>query len=321
MSDVLFIKTSSLGDVIHHMPALTEAKRYRPDTRFGWVVEEPFAPLVALHPAVDEVISVAWRRWRRTLHRAATWHEIAHSLQHVRARRYDQIIDTQGLFRSALIARSARGTRHGYDMNSIREPAAALFYDVQYRVARDQHAIARNRALTGLALGYTPNGAIEFGLNRAKLTGISHKPYAVLLHATARREKEWPQERWVEVGRALAVRELDVVLPWGTESERIRSERIAAQIAGALVPERRPLDETTRMIAGAALVVGVDTGLLHLAAALTVPLVAIFVGSEPGLTGPMGPGPIAIVGGNGAAPQAAEITAAAELMMSEATRN
>jgi heptosyltransferase-1 len=317
MSDVLFIKTSSLGDVIHHMPALTEAKRYRPDTRFRWVVEEPFAPLVALHPAVDEVIPVAWRRWRRSLHRAATWHEIAHSLRHIRVRRYDQIIDTQGLFRSALIARSARGKRHGYDMNSIREPAAALFYDVHYRVARDQHAIARNRALTGLALGYKPNGAIDFGLDRAKLTGISHKPYAVLLHATARREKEWPQERWVEVGRALAARGLDVVLPWGTESERIRGERIAAQIAGALVPERRPLDETTRMIAGAALVVGVDTGLLHLAAALTVRLVAIFVGSEPGLTGPMGPGPIAIVGGNGAAPQAAVVIAAAENLMTD----
>jgi heptosyltransferase-1 len=317
MSDVLFIKTSSLGDVIHHMPALTEAKRYRPDTRFRWVVEEPFAPLVALHPAVDEVIPVAWRRWRRTLHRAATWYEIAHSWRHVRACRYDQIIDTQGLFRSALIARSARGKRHGYDLNSIREPAAALFYDVHYRVARDQHAIARNRALTGLALGYKPNGAIDFGLDRAKLAGISHKSYAVLLHATARREKEWPQERWVEVGRALAARGLDVVLPWGTDSERMRSERIAAQIPGARVPERRPLDETTRMIAGAALAVGVDTGLLHLAAALTVRLVAIFVGSEPGLTGPMGPGPIAIVGGNGAAPQAAVVIAAAENLMTD----
>jgi heptosyltransferase-1 len=317
MPDVLFIKTSSLGDVIHHMPALTEAKRYRPDTRFGWVVEEPFAPLVALHPAIDEVIPVAWRRWRRSLHRAVTWHEIAHSLRHIRAREYHQIIDTQGLFRSGLIARSARGKRHGYDMNSIREPAAALFYDAHYRVGRNQHAIARNRALTGLALGYTPNGAIDFGLDRAKLTGISHKPYAVLLHATARREKEWPQERWVEVGRALAARGLDLVLPWGTESERIRGERIAAQIPGALVPERRPLDETTRMIGGAALVVGVDTGLLHLAAALTVPLVAIFVGGEPGLTGPMGPGPIAIVGGNGAAPQAAVVIAAAENLMTD----
>src|ERR1700686_3574793 len=110
MSEVLFIKTSSLGDVIHHMPALTEAKRYRPDTRFGWVVEEPFAPLVALNPAGGEGNSLcpggAGGRGRRSFHRAATWHEIAHSLRHVRARRYDQIIDTQGLFRSALIARS-----------------------------------------------------------------------------------------------------------------------------------------------------------------------------------------------------------------------
>ena len=312
MSDVLFIKTSSLGDVVHHLPALTEAKRRRPDTRFGWVVEEPFAPLVALHPAVDEIIPVAWRRWRRALHRAATWHEIAHSLQHIHARRYEQIIDTQGLLRSALIARFARGKRHGYDMRSIREPVAALCYDVRHQVARTRHAIARNRALTGLALGYEPNGAIDFGLERAKLAAMSSKPYAVLLHATARREKEWPQERWIEVGRAMAARGLDVVLPWGTEGERIRSERIATQIPNAVVPDRRPLDETARMIAGAALVVGVDTGLLHLAAALTVPLVAIFVGSEPGLTGPAGVGPIAIVGGNGAAPRAAQVAAAAE---------
>jgi heptosyltransferase I len=315
MSDVLFIKTSSLGDVIHHMPALTEAKRHRPDARFAWVVEEPFAPLVGLHPAVDEIIPVAWRRWRRTLQRAATWREISRGLQHMRARRYDEIIDTQGLLRSALIAKLARGNRHGYDVSSIREPAAALFYDVRHRVAWEQHAIARNRMLTGLALGYRPDGTIDFGLERAKLTGPSRKPYAVLLHATARREKEFPEDRWIDVGRALAARGLDLTLPWGTDGERVRGERMAAQIPDARVPERRPLDETARIIAGAAIVVGVDTGLLHLAAALKVPLVAIFVASEPGLTGPMGVGPIAIVGGNGASPQAVEVATAAERLM------
>src|SRR5271166_1105744 len=112
MSEILFIKTSSLGDVIHHMPALTEAKRQRPDAHFSWVVEEAFAPLVRLHPAVGEVIPVAWRRWRKSLYAPATLGAIVRSLRDIRARHYDEIVDSQGLLRSALIARVAHGRRH-----------------------------------------------------------------------------------------------------------------------------------------------------------------------------------------------------------------
>jgi heptosyltransferase I len=310
MPDVLFIKTSSLGDVIHHMPAVTEASRQRPDARFTWVVEEPFAPLVALHPAIAEVIPVASRRWRRALAQPTTWREIGNCIKRLRMRDYQEVIDTQGLLRSAVIARLARGQRHGYDVSSIREPAAALFYDVHHHVARGLHAIARNRALTGLALGYAPNGAIDFGLEPSKLKQPTRKPYAVLLHATARREKEWPEQCWIAVGRAIAARGLELALPWGTDEERLRSERLAAQVANAQVPARRPLDGAARMIAGASLVVGVDTGLVHLAAALGVPLVAIFVSSEPGLTGPVGPGPIAVIDGKGKAPEHDEVIAA-----------
>ena len=302
MANVLFIKTSSLGDVIHHMPALAEARRRRPDARFAWVVEEAFAPLVRLHRAVDEVVPVASRRWRHALLRGATWREVRAFTHAVRARVYDDVIDTQGLLRTAVISRLARGRRHGYDSASIREPLAARFYDVRHRVARDLHAIERNRALTGLALGYAPEGAIDFGLDRVALAGAPGAPYAILLHATARAPKQWPEERWVALGRALAARGLDLLLPWGTEPERERSERIARQVPGARVAERRPLDALARRVAGAQFVIGVDTGLLHLAAALGVPLVGIFVGSEPGLTGPRGGGPIAIVGGKGAMP-------------------
>ncbi len=127
MSDILFIKTSSLGDVIHHMPALTEARKALPQARFAWLVEEAFAPLVRLHPAVDEVIPVAWRRWRKSLYAPATLVEIAGSLRAIRASRYDDIVDSQGLLRSAVIARIAHGRRHGYDMRSIREPLASPF--------------------------------------------------------------------------------------------------------------------------------------------------------------------------------------------------
>src|SRR5674476_692157 len=270
MASILFIKTSSLGDVIHHMPALTEARKARPDARFTWLVEEAFAPLVRLHSAVAEVIPVAWRRWRKSLYAPATLSEIAGNLRAIRAPRYDEIVDSQGLLRTAVIARLARGRRHGYDTASISEPLAALFYDVRHSVSRGLHAVERNRILSGLALGYAPQGAPDFGLDRARLASPGPR-YGVLLHATARPGKQWPEAHWIALGHALAGQGIDLVLPWGTDAERARSERIASALPRARVPERAPLDAVARLIAGAQFVVGVDTGLLHLAAALGVP--------------------------------------------------
>lgn len=310
MAGILFIKTSSLGDVIHHMPAVTEARRHLPDSRFSWVVEEDFAPLLSLLDGV-EIIPVASRRWRRALSSAATWREARAFARAVRATRYDAVIDTQGLFRSALIAKLARGVRHGHDAASIKERAAGPFYDVRHRVDRSLHAVARNRLLTGLALGYTPQGDADYGLDRAKLADARGN-YALLLHATARPEKEWPVENWVALGNALAKRGIELVIPWGSEAERARSEEIASRIPGARVPERRPLDQVARLIAGGRFVVGVDTGLVHLAAALSVPLVAVFTGTPPGLYGPVGQGPIAIVGDESGGASVAAVLAAVD---------
>lgn len=301
MADILFIKTSSLGDVIHHMPALTEARARRPDARFAWLVEEAFAPLVRLHPAVDTVVTVAWRRWRKSMGSPATLREIGASLTAIRGARHDEIVDSQGLLRSALIARVAQGRRHGYGFASIREPLASLFYDVRHTVSRDLHAVDRNRVLTGMALGYTPQGAPDFGLDRARFRGAGPR-YAVLLHATARPEKEWPEADWIALGTALADDGYDLVLPWGSNVERARAERMAAVLPRARVPQRQPLDSVARLMAGAELVIGVDTGLMHLAAALGVPLVAIFTGSKPELTKPVGSGPMAVLGAHGAPP-------------------
>lgn len=299
MVDVLFIKTSSLGDVVHNMPAVTDARRHLPSARLVWVVEEAFAPLARLHPGVDEVIPVAWRRWRRALARLETWRELRGFAARLRARRYDVVVDTQGLVRTAVITRLARGPRHGYDRKSVREALASASYDVRHAVGRELHAVTRNRLLTGAALGYAPEGPIDYGLDRAALAPAVETPYAVLLHATARPEKEWPEDNWIALGHALFARGFEIVLPWGTPAEEVRARRLAAALPGARVPERRPLDEVARLIAGAGLVAGVDTGLLHLAAALGVPLVSIFVGSEPSLTGPTGTGPIETLGGDG----------------------
>ncbi len=301
MADILFIKTSSLGDVIHHMPALTEARKHRPGDRFAWLVEETFAPLVRLHPAVDEVVPVAWRRWRKSLYAPATLREIAGNLRSIGSKVYDEVVDSQGLLRTAIMSRFAQGQRHGYDSRSIKESLASAFYDIRHRVSRDLHAVDRNRILTGRALGYEPQGAPDFGLDRARLTAPGPRT-AIFLHATARVEKQWAEANWIALGNALGRDGLELVLPWGSEQERIRSERLASALPNARVPERQPLDSVARLIAGAEFVVGVDTGLLHLAAALGVPLVAIFAGSDPSLTKPVGSGPLAVLGAQGLPP-------------------
>lgn len=329
MGEILFIKTSSLGDVIHHMPAITDARRHRPDSRLTWVVEEAYAPLARFHPAVDAVIPVASRRWRGRLHEPATWREIIAFRRGLRERSYETAIDTQGLLRTALIAWGVRGTRHGYDRASIREPMACVFYDVRHRVERNGHAIARNRTLCGLALGYDPQSPIDFGLDRAAIARSAGKPgspgrpardYAVLLHATARPGKQWTDAHWITVARGVSERGLEVVLPWGEVAERARSETIAAALSRGVdhVPVRRPLNEVAALIAGASLVVGVDTGLVHVAAALGVPLVAIFIDTEPALYGPMGAGPIETVGGKGAAPGPADVLRALDRVIGRA---
>ena len=310
MHGILFIKTSSLGDVVHHMPAVTDARRQWPDARLTWVVEEAFAPLAQLHPAIDEVIAVSTRRWRSRLLRPATWNEISAFKTRLRSVNAKKVIDTQGLIRSALIAKAANGERHGYDASSIREPLASRFYDVTHTVARDQHAVARNRLLTGLSLGYSPDATIDYGLVKPATDG--GVPYAVLLHGTSRAAKEWREVDWIGTGKWLRGQGLDVVLPWGSEAERLRCVRLAAAIPGSRILERQSLDVTAKVIANAALVIGLDTGLLHLAAAYSVPLIAVFLATDPGLTGPVGNGAITVVGGKGAYPSFERVIEAAQ---------
>jgi heptosyltransferase-1 len=296
MGDILFVKTSSLGDVIHHMPAVTDARRAWPHARLVWMVEEAYVPLVRLHPGVDEALPVATRRWRGAALDRRTWREIGELVRLLRARRFAAVVDAQGLLRSAALARLARGPRHGYDRGSIREPLASLFYDVRHAVSRSLHAVERNRRLAALALGYAPEGPLDYGLSSVRMAATS-TPCAVLLHGSARPEKEWPETHWATVATMLHRRGLVPVLPWGTAAERARSERLAARVPDARVPDRQPLDGVARLIAGAALAVGLDTGLTHLAAALGVPLVAIFTASDPQLTGPVSSAPLAVVGG------------------------
>jgi heptosyltransferase-1 len=312
MTEILFIKTSSMGDVLHHMPAVTEARHRFPDARITWVVDELYAPLVRLHPGVNEIIPIAVRRWRRNLLRPPTWREFRAAIRKLRSRRFDVVVDTQGLLRTALMAKLVYGESHGYDAASIREPFASRFYDVTHKVGWDLHVIARNRALTGRALGYEPAGAPDYGFDRNQFRNGSAAPYAIVFHATAKKIKEWPEERWLEIGKALSAHGLEVVLPWGTAEERARSERLAAAISGARVPERKPILEVGKLIAGAKLVVGVDTGFLHMAAALGAPTVAVFTIVKSHTAIPIGLGKVEMVGADSGVPGVDDVLAAVE---------
>jgi heptosyltransferase-1 len=316
MARILFVKTSSLGDVVHNCPAVSDAARRFPEAAIDWAVEEAFADVVRLHPAVARVIPVAIRRWRAALARPATWSELAAFRRLLRAERYDCVIDTQGLVKSALIARLARGRRHGFDAASAREPVAARLYDQVHAVAPALHAVERNRRLAAAALGYAVDGACDYGLAAPGDAPLAPPgPYAMLLTMTSRADKLWPDGHWRALGRSLAAQGVLSVLPWGSAEERDRCEAIAAAIPGAIVPARMELGALARVIARARCAVGVDTGLAHLAAALGVPALGIYCGSDPALTGLCaGPGARSI-GGPGAAPGPDEAIAALEALL------
>ncbi|MFN0306248.1 MAG: lipopolysaccharide heptosyltransferase I [Burkholderiales bacterium] len=319
MLRILLVKTSSLGDVVHNFPAVTDIRRQLPNARIEWVVEEAYAPLVALHPAVDEVIPIAIRRWRRAMTQRSTWREFADLRQRLGNRPYDRVIDTQGLVKSAWIARLAKGEHIGLSQQTAREPMAARFYETTFHVPENRHAVERNRMMIALALNLKIHTAIDYGLSdvRGRSDAGSSRPYAVLLHGTARAEKEWPEGTWQELGRYIEGRGLQVVLPWGSEREEARSKRLAESMTSATVPPRLSIDDVARTLAAARLVVGVDTGLLHLGAALGVPTVAIFRGSDPALTGPVGTGRIVICGSKGHAPSLEEVIGAVGKMLDQ----
>jgi heptosyltransferase-1 len=299
---ILFVKTSSLGDVVHNCPAVSDAARKLPAAEIDWVVEEPFAAIAAMHASVRRVIPVRLRRWRGQWWRSATWREIGEFRAAVSAERYDAVIDTQSLIKSALVAACALGERHGMDSSSAREPLAARFYQHRHAVPRGLHAVERNRRLTAAALGYRLDLVLDYGL--APITGEAPDAYAVFLTMTSRADKLWPEERWIEAGRALGTR---VVLPWGSDAERLRAARIAAALPQAEVAPRMTLEQLARLFVRAQAVIGVDTGLTHLAAALGARTVGIYCGSDPALTGIYGAPRAANVGALGAVPSAAEV--------------
>ncbi len=287
MLKLLIVKTSSLGDVIHNLPIIHDILNHHPDVEIDWVVEASFADIPKLHPAINQVIPVAIRRWRKAIFAKQTWLEIKAAKQQLSHKTYDIVLDTQGLLKSGLLTYLSQGHKHGYDKNSAREPLASCFYNTTHHVSRAQHAVARNRTLAALALGYpVPENLPNYGIKAIAPSGISpESPYIIGLHGTSRDSKLWPTEHWIALGRALAQQNLHLVLPWASTAEFERAQHIASALNNTMVLPKLTITQLATVISQAKAAIGVDTGLSHLATALGIPTIAIYTDTNPALTG------------------------------------
>jgi lipopolysaccharide heptosyltransferase I len=300
VSKVLIIKTSSLGDIIHTLPAITEAKKAFPHIQFDWLVDESFKEIPAWHPAIRTVIPIPLRQWRKKGWQAFWQGDIQRVLKHIRAESYDKVIDAQGLLKSALLTWFCRGERVGLSFSSAREPLASIFYQKKCVVPnyKKAHAILRTRSLFAKSLGYVLKDNTEealqnisYGLDKVAFQQKPEalKPYCVFLHGTTWSSKLWPESYWRELSTRLHTLGFEVQLPRGNAVEYEAAKRIQGNASHVHILPQSSLSELVPILANAKAVVSVDTGLGHLSAALSVPTIALFGSTDPALTSPIGP--------------------------------
>ncbi|MBY0346186.1 MAG: lipopolysaccharide heptosyltransferase I [Neisseriaceae bacterium] len=288
--NILIIKTSSMGDLVHTYPAITECKRHFPEAHFTWLCEENFAEVAQLHPAISDIKTLSIRRWRKNWLSVPVKAEISTLKAILNTGAWDKVIDCQGLLKSAIptfwAGQNKTAITHGYDFSSAKESWASFFYQYKWPVNKQNNAVSRNKKLFGLALGYEANlTQVDFGLDLSQFTRpdlVDDCAYAVFLHASSDSHKLWPVSYWVALGLAL---DQPILLPWGNEAEKDTAQKIAKQIPKARVLPFLSVSHLANLLANANAVVGVDTGLTHLANALHVPLVAIYTDTNPEKTG------------------------------------
>ncbi len=292
---ILIVKLSSLGDVVHAMPVVHDIRSAFPDAAIDWVVEPAFAPLVRRVEGVRTVLECAMRRWRRawwTGTARAEWQAFRHRLQQ---EEYDAVVDLQGLTKSALVARLARGLRFGLanrTEGSSHEAPARWLVDRAIHVEPHIHVVDRSRALMAAVLGRPAEGPPVYGLKPDKRVFRSAQPSVALVHGSSRDDKLWPVEHWVALGKRLIGAGWRIGLPQGNESEQMRAELIAAglQYEKAYHVEVWPtlkLDAVLDRLALTQGAIGVDSGLSHVAVALDLPHVQLYNHPTAWRTGPL----------------------------------
>ena len=270
VSAILVVRPSSLGDIVHALTLVADVRAHRPELAIDWVAETGFVPLLELHPGLRRIVPVAFRGWRQRPFAASSWREFASFRHALRREKYVAVLDLQEQVKGALIARMARGVRHGPDRLSIREPVASIMHDMHHAIDPHQHLIVRCRELAAAALGYRVEGPPRFGLvPPLPVAGtVPDRPFVTFFHGTSRPDKLWPDAHWRRLVEMFTASGFLVVLPWGSDAEHARSERFAAGVPDARVPPspRQSLPALAALLARAELVIGVDTGLVHLSA-------------------------------------------------------
>lgn len=277
---ILIIRTSSLGDLIHMLPAMSDIQKHVPNAQIDWIVEDGFTEIPGWHGAINEVIPVSHRRWRKNWWSSETRAARAALRKNLRARNYDIVLDMQGLMKSVWLVRQTKGQRHGLDLTSAREPLASFFYDVKHTVKFWQPAVKRQRTLASLALGYEYSGPPDFGL-QAITQGTNIQPYAVIMPSASRPDKLWPESDWREVFEYLIRNGLELKLLSGNQSETERAQNLVRGLGNATVLPRMGLTDVAHVIAGSSIMVGLDSGLTHLSAGLGRPTIGIYIASTP----------------------------------------
>jgi heptosyltransferase-1 len=322
--NILLVRVSSLGDVLHNLPMVADILRHHPDATIDWVVEEGYVSLVRLNPQVRTIIPFALRRWRKTLSAAGTRAEIKTFFRTLRQQQYDYVFDTQGLLKTGIIMGAARGTHKVGLANGSEgsgyEGISRLFHSRSIALDPRTHAVARGRMVAAAALGYSADTPPDFGL---PAPGAATRPdwmpdagYAVFFHGTARDAKKWAPENWIAAGAALAP--LPVLLPWGSAQEKLEAEALAARLPNARVLPKLSMMDAVELARHAALAIGVDTGLTHIAAAFLRPTVEIYADSPKWKTEGNWSPRIVNLGDKGAPPSAPEVIGAARRLLDAA---
>ena len=300
---LLIVRLGSMGDIIHTLPAVAALRGAFPGASIGWVIEERWAELLCTlpeprsgsrsprRPLVDRVHTVNTKTWRGSPFSTQTWEQIAAGLSELRAQRYEVTIDFQGAVRSALVARWS-GTPAIYGFAQPRENVASMFYTRQV-MARGSHVVEQNLSLTEAVAGRSLElPKIEFPCDEAIEKQSGGRPeatddFALLNPGAGWGAKQWPAERYGEVARRLAEGGLKSLINFGPGEERLMTT-VESASAGAAKGIACSLTELIALARRARVFIGGDTGPMHLAAALGVPVVAIFGPTDPARNGPFG---------------------------------
>ena len=286
---MLLVQISAMGDQVQTLPAVSDIAARWPKLQIDWAVDTRFAQIPALHPRVRQVHALPLKALQRAPGHGANWRALLGTLRAIRAERYDVVWDPHGALKSALVALAARSAlRVGYRAADCGgEPIAARAYQVHYTRPAGIHGTEGRRRFAAAVFDTDPTRPIDYAIRDAfgRATGA---PYAVLAHGASKPEKLWPQAHWQQLGDGLIARGLQLVLPWGNAAERERAASlVAAWPAGsARLAPPGDLRAMAALLAGARLVVGLDSGFSHLAGALRRPLVMLFTATGAELFSP-----------------------------------